>query len=146
MPTAGKLTGAILYAVLAGGLAYLTGPLFDAGRAPGFWYPLCIVAGLLCGWRIMGARVGQGYSIAIGTALTAAGAVVFWALLILSGHTMITRSMRGQYDGPMDALISTFGLMAGYGQQFATPVVIGVLVLGGLIAGLITEAVGSKYH
>ncbi|MBS1303502.1 TrgA family protein [Loktanella sp. SALINAS62] len=146
MPTAGNLTGAILYAILGGVVAYLTLPLFVEGDAPDFWYPLCIVSGLICGWSVMGNRVGQGYSVAVGTAVTAAGALAFWALLLTSITRMIQKSMRGQYDGPTDAVIATFGIMGDYALLFATPVIIGTLVAGGLIAGLVTEAVGRRYR
>ena len=146
MPTAGKLAGAVFFAVLAAAVAYLVVPLFENAKAPRYWYPLCVVTGICVGWMLVGARTGQGTGPAIGTALTGAAAIAFWVLFFLSGSDMIQSAMRGRFDGPMDAIIGVFAYMVDYAKQFATPETLGTLLGGGVVAGLLTDAIGKRYR
>ena len=118
MPTMGRLAGAIFFGILGGTLAWLLVPFFDEARTPKFWFALSGAVGVLIGWVFMGPRTGQGTGVAIGTGLTGAVMLAFWVLFFLSGSDMIRASMRGRFDGPMDAVIGTFGIMADYAKQF----------------------------
>ena len=146
MPTAGRLAGAVFYAALAGVLAWLLVPFFPEARAPAYWYPLCVGCGVLVGWVFVGPRTGQGFGPAIGTGLTGAVALAFWVLFLMSGADMVHLSMRGRYDGPMDAVTGIFAIMADYGLQFNGPVVLAVWLGGGILAGVLTDAFGSRYR
>ncbi|MFZ3582701.1 TrgA family protein [Loktanella sp. DJP18] len=146
MPTTGKLAGAVFFALLAGLLAYLLVPFFENGRAPRYWYPLCGIAGIMTGWMVVGPRTGNGTGQAIGVGLTGAAATAFWVLILLSGYDMIQASMRGRYDGPMDAVIAVFTIMTDYAQQLYAPFILAVWLGGGIVAGLLTDALGKRYR
>ncbi|MCF7700791.1 TrgA family protein [Loktanella sp. M215] len=146
MPTMGRLAGAIFFGIVGGVLAWLLVPFFEETRTPKLWFPLCGVVGVLIGWIFVGPRTGQGTGVAIGTGLTGAILVAFWVLFLLSGSDMIRVSMRGRFDGPMDAVVGTFGIMAEYAQQFYAPVILVALLGGGIVAGLLTDAFGKRYR
>ncbi|WP_386682077.1 TrgA family protein [Loktanella sp. R86503] len=146
MPTAGRLTGAVFYAALGAALAFLLVPYFDEARAPKYWIPLVIAVGVLVGWMVVGSRSGQGTGAAIGTGLTGAAALAFWVLLLVSGYDMIQVAMRGRFDGPMDAVIGVFSIMLDYAKSFYSPLILFVWIGGGLIAGLVTDLIGSRYR
>lgn len=146
MPTMGRLAGAVCFGLLAGILAVLSIPVFGDGGPPSFWFPLCGVVGVMTGWMLVGSRVGQGTGPAIGTGISGAACIAFWVLLVLSGEEMIRRSMRGRYDGPMDAVVSLFGVMVDYGAQFNVPLILMVWLGGGVVAGLLTDAIGKRYR
>ena len=146
MPTAGRLAGAVFYAVLGAVLAFLLVPYFDEARAPKYWYPLVIIVGVLVGWIIVGSRSGQGTGAAMGTALTGSAALAFWVLLLLSGYDMIQVAMRGRFGGPMEAVIGVFSIMLDYAKVFYSPLNLLVWLGGGLVAGLLTDIFGSRYR
>lgn len=145
MPTAGRLIGALTFAVLGAYLAFETVPLFEEGKSPGFWYPLCMLAGVWAGWTIVGRRAGQGYSSSVGLSLTGVAAQSFWVLFLLSGYEMIGKSMRRSYDGPVEAVINVFEIGGEYAIRFATIEVITVLIAGALMAGMFTEFFARRY-
>ncbi len=146
MPTAGRLAGAVFYGLLAGLLAFLAAPFFGDPGVPKLWYPLCGIVGVLTGWIVVGPRTGQGTAVAFGTGLTGAASIAFWVFFLLSGNEMIRMSMRGRYDGPMEAVIGIFSFMVDYAVQFTDPVVLVVWLGGGVIAGLATDAFGKRYR
>lgn len=146
MPTAGRLSGAIFFGILGGILAFLLIPYFSDAGPPSLWYPLCGAVGVLVGWMFVGPRTGQGLGPAIGTGLTGGVALAFWVLFVLSLKDMIVVSMRGRYAGPIEALVDVFAILSDYAQQFYSPLNAGVVVGGGIIAGLLTDAIGSRYR
>lgn len=145
MPTAGRLIGALSFAVLGAYLAFITAPLFEEGKTPAFWYPLSILAGLWAGWTIVGRRAGNGYSASVGLSLTGAASQAFWVLFIMSGYDMVKKSTRFAYDGPVEAVVNVFELGAEYALRFATSEVLLALIVGGVIAGLFTEFFARRY-
>jgi hypothetical protein len=146
MPTTGRLAGAVFYAALGVLLAFFLVPFFEESRSPRYWYPLCVIVGVMVGWFIVGSRSGQGTGAAFGTAITGAIALVFWVLFLLSGYDTIQVSMRGRFSGPMEAVINVFTFMVDYGKMFYSPMNLFVCLGGGIIAGLLTDAVGSRYR
>jgi hypothetical protein len=52
---------------------------------------------------------------------------------------MIHRSMRGLYDGPMDALLGVLNIMYDYGHNLAAPATPIALIVGGIVAGWLSE-------
>ena len=145
MPTAGRLIGALSFAMLGAYLAFVTGPLFEEGKTPGYWFPLCIVAGVWAGWTIVGRSSGNGYSSSVGLSLTGVVAQAFWALFIHAGIEMIGKSMRRSYDGPVEAVINVFEIAGGYAMRFATMDVLTTMVVGALAAGMFTEFFARRY-
>lgn len=146
MPTTGRLAGAIFFGALGGLLCWLLLPAFLDAGPPFFWYLLCPIAGVLVGWTFVGSRTGQGLGPAIGTGLTGGAALGFWVLFVMSGKDMVTASMRGRYSGPVEAVIDIFAYMVDFAKLFYSPMILAVLFGGGLIAGLLTDALGSRYR
>lgn len=145
MPTTARLVGAITLAALAWYVSTLIVPLLPEGRDIGFFVEINTVIGLMCGWTVMGSRAGEGISNAIGFGLTGAAALMFWGLFLHSSGEMIRKSLRKNYDGPMEAVVSVFEMMVEFGQMIATPQVFITVLVGGVVAGLITEFFGSRY-
>ena len=145
MPTAGRLAGALAFAVLGAYLAQLTMPLFKEGRIPSYWLPLTIGAGLWAGWVVVGSRAGRGSRPAIGNGLTGAFAQVFWILFVISGVDMVKKSLRKSYDNPLEALVNVFELGAEHAIALGSSEVLVTIVVGGIIGGLFTEFFAKRF-
>ncbi|RYH03289.1 TrgA family protein [Salipiger sp. IMCC34102] len=146
MPTASKLTGAILFGAMGLALAVLFVPALQGADAARPWHAICGVIGLWAGWSVIGARTGQGYGQAVGIGLTAAAALAVVTLFVMSFWTMISRAMRGAYDDPVEAVVRIFEFIAEYAVQLASVEIAAVLVIGGVIAGLTCEFIGRRYR
>lgn len=146
MPTAAKLVAAICFAFFGAIAASVVKPALPEGTQFGYFVPICAAVGLLNGWFVMGRLTGHGYRDAMGSGLRTAITCVVWALVLFSVYQMVLNSMRpGRYEGPMEALTAAFGQMLDYGKVLLTPAILGTFVLGGLIAGAITEWAGRRW-
>lgn len=145
MPTGGRLIGAICFGFLGAYIAYIAGPLFEDGRQPNYWFPLCGLAGIWSGWVVVGKRAGRGYSSGVGNGLTGAAAMIFWILFLMSFADMISKSLRRSYDDPVEALVNVFEIASEYAVRFATADVIIALLVGGVVGGLVTEFFGRRF-
>ena len=145
MPTTGRLTAAIALAALGFYIAYLAVPEFEEGRVPGYWYPLCIGLGAICGWIVIGSRSNRGYSAAVGNGLTGMAALVFWIVFIVSFMDMIQKSLRRSYDGPVEAVIGVFQLSLELAMDLYTNDIGIALVVGGIAAGLFSEFWAKRF-
>lgn len=145
MPTAGRLIAGLCFAILGFVIAIMTVPLWEEGRSPQYWFPLCVLAGIWSGWTLVGPKTGRGFGSSVGLSLTAVASQAFWILFMISGYDMIRKAMRKSYDGPVDAVINIFEIGGKYALQFATVDVIIALVAGGIISGLFTEFFARLY-
>ena len=140
MPTAAKLVAAVLWGALAWYVSQLIKPLFPPGSDVGWFAEINAVIGVVLGWRVAGSRAGASWLGAISYGLTATVAVVFWGLFLQSFAKMVGKStITGAYDGPVDAVVGVFEMMVEHGRLMIDPTVIGALVVGGVLAGLLTE-------
>ncbi|WP_224824653.1 TrgA family protein [Cognatishimia sp. MH4019] len=139
MPTFARLVAAVLFAALAWWVSQLIVPLMPNERPMGYFAIINAAVGLVMGWRIQGARAGNGYNAAIGISLTTVAAVVFWGLLLNSTIVMVELSLRKSYDGAVEAVVGVVDLMATHGKIMLDPTVIGTLLVGGLAIGMVTE-------
>lgn len=145
MPTAGRLTGAMAFAALGAYIAYLTSPLFEEGTQPGYWWPLCIAAGVWAGWFLVGKRAGNGITSAIGQGITGVIAQVFWILFIFSAMIMLQKSMRRSYDGPVEAVVNVAEIAFAEAQTFYSLELVLTLLGGGIAASLFAEYFGKRF-
>jgi hypothetical protein len=145
MPTAAKLVAAIAFAIVGAIAAHLFLPVLPEGTPPGYLREVSALFGLVCGWRIMGRRVGKGMGEAAGSGILTAVCLLFWVMLFFSGFTMIRRSMRMLYDGPVDALLGAMSIMFDYGKLLAAPATPVALLIGGVLAGWLAEATRRRY-
>ncbi len=145
MPTAPKLVAAILMAVLG----YVTAELIIGHLPPevrtNLFREISAFLGLLVGWRFLGRRAGAGFGTALGFGLSAAAALVLCGLVYFSGYEMIIRALRKSYDGPFEGLLGMMDIAIQNLDLLGYADVLGVLIVGGLIVGLLTEAAAKRW-
>ncbi len=146
MPTAAKLIGAALFAALAWYVSEQV-KLFlpSEGAGAGMFSPINALIGVAMGWRVMGARAGDGITPSTGYGLTTIFAAFFWCLLIWSGYEMMRRAWRGRYEGPVEALEAMGDLMIDYAVLIVEPRVIGAAVIGSFICAMLTEYTARRW-
>jgi len=146
MPTFARLVAGVLFAALAWWTSELIIPLMPNERPMGLFSYINAAIGLVVGWRVLGSRAGNGYNSAIGIGLTATAALVFWGLLLNSTIVMVELSLRKSYRGAVEAVVGVVDLMTLHAKIMLDPTVIGTLVIGGLVAGLVTEWSSTKAY
>ena len=145
MPTASKLVAAVAYALLGFLAAQTFVKYLPEGTPLGYFREMTAAIGFIVGWLVMGKLTRKGYREAINTGLVTALILVFWTLLAFSLYFMLRKSMRMMYDGPMEAVLGIFQLMFDYGKMLVQPDMIGVILIGGIVAGLVTEWAGKRW-
>jgi hypothetical protein len=144
MPTAGRLAGAIIFMVFGWYLATLAAQFFPNERPPGYWFPMMATVSCAVGWKFCGARVGKGYTAAIGLGITTSLCIAFWAIFFVALQRMISNSMDLDYRGVMDAILNTFVLMYEFAETlYNVPLIITALI-GGVICAWMTEFIGRR--
>tara|TARA_R110002051_G_scaffold25371_4_gene61961 strand:- start:21770 stop:22210 length:441 start_codon:yes stop_codon:yes gene_type:complete len=144
MPTAARLTAAILFAIVGYFIYNAMVPSFGETVIPSYLLPLCLGAGIWSGWVLCGPKA-QGVRSGIGTGFTAIVAMVFLILFVLSFVQMIQLSLRRRYDGPVEAIVDVFAIMYENMLMFASPDMGFTLFVGGLIAGLLSGVMGKRF-
>ena len=145
MPTAGKLAAALAFMALGWAFSVILTPLYPDGMAPKYFVQVCLLVGLIVGWRIVGQHAGRGYNAATAQGLTGAGILLVWILFFTSLMKMLRNSTRNVYDGPTDAVLNVAELMFEQGRQFLHTEVAVAWVIGGLLAAFATEAMAQRY-
>lgn len=144
MPTAARLTAAVLFGLLGYLFATQASPYFPEAQEPYYWLQLNIAAGVIVGWLLCGTKAGNGYRPGLANGITTVVAVLFSVFFFMSFFDMIKKSLRRSYDGPIEAVVNVFEIMMEWVPFFAVQD-LGILVFGGAImAGLITEFVGKR--
>jgi len=146
MPTAARMVAGVLFAALAWVVSQLILPQFPEGFDPGLFAEVNAAIGFLSGWVVAGSRARTTWSGAVSYGLTAMVALVFWGLFLHSFWQMIEKSLDRIYDGPADALVDVFQLMFENALLMAVQPVLLALVLGSILAGLVTEVVGRNWR
>ena len=145
MPTASKLVAAVAYALLGFLAAQTFVKYLPEGTPLGYFREITAAIGFITGWLVMGKLTRKGYREAINAGLVTALILVFWTLLAFSMYFMLRKSMRMMYDGPMEAVLGIFQLMFDYGKMLLVPDMLGVILVGGIVAGLVTEWAGKRW-
>ncbi len=146
MPTAAKLTAAVIFAILGFFAVQLYLPHLPQELPVGLLRESAAVLGIIIGWRVMGRLAGRGYTEAVGSGIRTSVALVFWALLLFAIHLMIKRAFKMMYEGPMEAVIGVFSLMLEYGRALWAADVLALLLLGGALGGIVTEWAGKRWR
>lgn len=145
MPTAGRLAGAVVFALFGWYLGGIAAPFFPSERPPDYLVQLCALVGVFIGWTVCGSRTGQGYRLAVSNGLTSTGAFAFVVLGALALNGMMNNALRNRYDGPMDAVVGMFGLMLEQAQWFFDIPFLTTVVVGGIICAIIAEYFGKRF-
>lgn len=145
MPTAAKLFAALAFALLAFFAAEILKPHLPEGTQFGNFSFYCALIGFVVGWRIMGPAAGRGWWPSVNAGVRTAAATVAVALLIFSVYQMLVLAFRRSYDGPMDAVVGIFGVGVDYLMNLLAWDVIAVLVVGGALAGMMSEWAARRW-
>ncbi|WP_434620122.1 TrgA family protein [Tabrizicola sp. M-4] len=146
MPTAAKLVAALCFAFLGWVVAIMIENTMPESARVGRMYEVAIACGVLMGWFISGAARRAGMFEAASTGMRTAVIATVSALLVIAVATMLNIAMRGRYRGPMDALLDIVDQFFGFGSFVITLPVLVTIILGGAVAGMITEAAGRRWR
>ena len=145
MPTASKLVAAVVFALLGAVAAQTFIKHLPKGTPLGHFLEITAAIGFIVGWLVMGKLTRKGYREAINSGMVTALILVFWALLVFSLYFMLKKSTRMMYDGPMEAVLGGLELMLEYGALLKHPTTPAVLIGGGILGGMLTEAVSRRW-
>ncbi|KJZ20073.1 TrgA family protein [Loktanella sp. S4079] len=145
MPTAGRLAGAVFFALYGWYIAGISIKYFPEQNAPGYLIPVLVALGLFFGWRMCGSNGGRGYNPATGMGLTVAAVLAFWILYIMGFMRMMKDAMRNQFSGPMEAIVASFTETGEVALQFANAEMIGSVLIGGVLCAWATEFFAKRY-
>jgi hypothetical protein len=145
MPTAGKLAGAVVFAVVAWVVTELYARAIPPDQALGDYRSIAAFIGLVCGWRIMGPQADRALMVTLSAGLQTSLMTVVFSLLALSIYQMVIKSLRMLYDGPVAAVVGIFEMAVEYGLVLINGPVLLAIVLGGFIGGWISGIVGRNY-
>lgn len=145
MPTAAKLVGAFAFALLAFFTAQIVVPHLPEGTKYEHMWQVAAVVGLACGWMIMGPMARRGYVRSVGSGMKTAVIATAWALLVYAIGEMLRQTLRNMYDGPMEAVVDIVRIFIKFGAYVLFPDVLAVLLVGGGLAGMLTEWAAKRW-
>ncbi len=105
-----------------------------------------LVIAALLGWRLLGTRIGNDYSVSVGLGLTAVAALVFWCLLAHAFIEMFKMSLDRRFDGPMEAIVHAIQLSVEYAAELLRAQILGVLMGAGIVLGMLAEFVSRHWR
>lgn len=145
MPTGAKLMAAASFAVVGWVMAnYYSLNMPDAASA-GPLRPAAAFIGAIIGWKVMGPTVGRGYVEAAGAGIKTAAILAVAAIFALALREMLQNSVKMRYESATEAILDVFHTMATRSQGMLSLGVIASLVLGGIVAGMLSENAGRRW-
>lgn len=146
MPTAAKLVGCLLFAVIGAAVALRMPAYLPEGMKAGLLFPVTVAVSALLGWRIAGGRSGrQSYGDAAATGVMTVTAATLSLLFIFGLMEMLRLTERMIYKGPMEAIIGIFEQALKFAPLLLHSDLILVMGVGGLLAGLACEVAGRHW-
>jgi hypothetical protein len=142
MPTGAKLTAAVSFAVVGFIIANYYEVNMPDVSAVGPVRATTAAVGAFVGWQVMGNAVGNGYVEAAGAGVRTALVLIVVALFLLGLHEMLINSMKMRYDSAMEAVLDIFQTMGKRSPGLLSLGVLGTALLGGIVAGMMTERAG----
>ncbi|MDU8913204.1 TrgA family protein [Aestuariicoccus sp. MJ-SS9] len=146
MPTASKLVAGLLLALLAIVASGQIKELMPPNTAFGYFTWVNAGIGFLCGWMIIGSRVGRGGAAAVSNGFTAVAALVFWGLFVQAVNEMVRLAVRHRYDGPVEAFAAVFEIGIEYGTVMLDWPLVLTLFAGGVATGIFTEIASRHWR
>lgn len=139
MSTAVKLIAAVAFAIVGWLAAQAFIAQLPEDTSTGYFREITAALGFALGWFTLGPKVGRGYYEGVSFRLRTAIFLVFWALLGFSTYFMILRSTKMKYHDVGAAVLDVPMLMLDYGKLLWAMPVLQTLMIGGILAGLVTE-------
>lgn len=146
LPTIAHLVAALSLGALGWFVSDLVRALMPPQTAFGWFNYLNAMLGGLCGWFIIGGRVGRGYTEAMASGLAGVLALTFWGFFLQSLHLMLKQSMQHRFAGPLKAVLGIFDNALHYATHLIDPLLVGVLLMGGMLSGLLAEAASRRWN
>ncbi len=148
MPTAAKLIASVLFAALAFVAARMYAQNMPDGSGTGRLLETSALIGFLCGWSIIGSFASRpgGRVDAMATGVRTSFTMAVLVTLTFAIVEMLTRSLKGRYRDPVDAVLSMFELFLTLGRPILTPELLAVLLLGGIIGGAVAHWAGRTWR
>lgn len=145
MPTAAKLFAAVGMAAVGWYGSEAIRPLLPDHTNFGWFNQVNVVLGIICGWRVVGRRVGGTFSEAVSAGLTGSVALVFWGLFAQSFNLMLKDALDKKYKGPFDGIMGIFNNAMDYGQYLVDGTVIGIILVGGILTGVFADWIAKRF-
>lgn len=150
------LTGArLLAAILFGCLGYvaaqevvtgLAGQRFSAELEYPWFIRSIAIIGVWQGWMVMGRLVGRGYGPAMGAGLRTSVQIAIIGLIYYALRRMFLLAADLRYGGDFGrAIFESMEFFMEFGLELVSvPSAVGILLIGGMVAGLLCE-LASRY-
>ena len=145
MPTAAHLFSAVILAVVAWFASEMVKPLMPEGTQFGLFSEINAALGALLGWKLLGPKAKLGIMPSVSAGIGVAVALFVLATAVNCFAIMLARSVKNRYGDPVDALTSAVAMMWEFGEPALTPEVVGLLLAGGLGAGLTAALVARVW-
>lgn len=145
MPTSAKLISAIILAVFGYMIAEATRPYLPEGMPTKWLIPVSTLVPAACAWKVVGRLAGRGYNVSISMGIYAVFVALFFCLVTFAIAEMLKRSIRLQYEGPMEAIVEMFGIVLEYGVLLVNPMPAMYLAICAIIVGPIAEFAHRKW-
>jgi len=146
MPTAARLAAAICLAVVALAVSVQIMPQMPEDTDFGYFVPVNMGLGLLCGWVVMGRRPRAGLVGALNNGIVGVVVLVFWALVVQGGYEMLRLAMNRRYHGPIEAIYGVIEETLAYAPLLLTPGILATLAAGTILSGIVTERAGRIWR
>ncbi|MBE9638098.1 TrgA family protein [Salipiger mangrovisoli] len=147
MTTAARLVAALCLALLAFiASRYIMTSLMPDTTVFGYFLWVNVMLGLVCGWRVLGARAGRGMANGISAGITATATLVFWGVMVQALNEMFRLAMRHRYDSMMEAVMAVFQLFLDFGAHLIDGGFIGLMIAGAVLSGALTEVVARNWR
>jgi hypothetical protein len=121
-------------------------PQFQEDFNFGYFTYVNMLLGVVVGWAFMGKRAGFGIVPAINNGITSVVSLFLVAVAIQSANEMLRLAMRLRYDGAFDAVLSIIPIALDYTILVSTIPFWGTTLIGGILSGLIVEAVWRRWR
>lgn len=144
MPTAAKLVGSLLFALLGFVVTRLAEPLMEGLLTVSFAATINAAIGAGVGWFIAGRRAGGGWRAGLDNGLTTTICGLLLTIGVHGAIFMLRTAMRGRYRDPMDALEAMATYWITVAARLAVPQIALLLLLGGLAIGLMLEMTKAR--
>jgi hypothetical protein len=146
MPTGAKAMAAACFAVVGWLTAHVYVQNMEIATSVGRLREITALLGAIVGWRVMGNSVGKGYLRAIGSGWKTMVVLVIATLLAFALIEMLELSVRMRYDGPLEAILDVFQRMLDRSFPLASVPVLAVMLIGGGIAGMLSENANRRWR
>ncbi|KPP84468.1 MAG: hypothetical protein HLUCCO07_05055 [Rhodobacteraceae bacterium HLUCCO07] len=145
MPSTARLIAAFCLMVIAWIVTEQVMAVMPSETQFGYFRLVNLVIAALCGWVVIGGRLGTDYVTSLSIGLTGVAAMVFWALFVQAFNEMLRLALSRRYGGPVEAVVDVFQLGIDYGANLLHVHILATLFVGGLLAGVVSEFVHRRW-